>query len=205
MSGTESVSLIPGVGSESLSWAVQHSHQGKPSSSEGGSLKIYGRRGGSGSGVVRRLLTSGGESTVDGLVRLFVCVRVVWLRAVGVLWLLRCVADGGRPVGRLGRTACQVAIMASCVWVGRVVEYGRLLVSSRLGEWMGAGCVWYPPRRLCLVDRAERGVLELRRSDKIERRRSVPGGTSPEVGGGLDEGCVSGVFWRANFWVGFGG
>ena len=79
------------------------------------------------------------------------------------------------------------------------------MVGCWLGEWMGAGCVWYPPRRLCFVDRAERGVLELRRSDRIERRRSVPGGTSPEVGGGLDKGYVSGVFWRANFWVGFGG
>ena len=61
MSGTKVVSIIPGVGSESLSWAVQHSHQVKPSSSEGGSLKIYGRRGVTVSGVVRRRLASGGE------------------------------------------------------------------------------------------------------------------------------------------------
>ncbi len=100
---------------------------------------MYGRRGGVRSGSVRRLLTSGGESTVGGLVRLFVCVRVVRWRMIEVSCLLRWVVDGDRPVGRLGRTACQVAIMACCVSFGRVVEYGRLLLSGRLEEWMGAG------------------------------------------------------------------
>ena len=73
-----------------------------------------------------------------------------------------------------------------------------------LEEWMGAGCVWYPPRRVCVVELADGGVLGLRRSDKIERRRSVPGGTSPEILGDLDEGCEYGTFWWVDFWVGFG-
>ena len=46
MLGTEG-SRRAGVGSESLSWAVQQSHQGSPSSSETVTLEMYGRRGGS--------------------------------------------------------------------------------------------------------------------------------------------------------------
>jgi hypothetical protein len=71
VSGTEG-SIKPGVGSESLSWAVQQSHQGSPSSSETVALEMYGRLGVSRVGAVRRRLGCGGGAWCGGL-RLLEC------------------------------------------------------------------------------------------------------------------------------------
>ena len=83
------------------------------------------------SGVARRLLASGGGSTVGGLLRLFVKVRGVRLRSSEARRLRGCRADWGRSVGRLGWTACHVAIMAACLCVG--CESGGVWSGSTVG------------------------------------------------------------------------
>ena len=83
MSGVEG-SIKPGVGSESLSCAVQQSHHGSPSSSDTAAWEMYGWRGVSRVDVVRRRLGCGGGACWGGLRRWEGC-PMGWLVAVSCL------------------------------------------------------------------------------------------------------------------------
>ena len=126
--GTEG-SIKPGVMSESLSWAVQQVHQGSPSSSEMAAGEMYGRRGGSCAGAVRRRFGCGGGAWFGGLRR----------RGCGALVMPRVRETGVEGCGSWNRLR----------GVGSVAGRGCALYPSELEVWSVGGWWWCPASAAC--------------------------------------------------------